>query len=359
MARTRPARSFFLSVALAAAASAPLTAQADDSWELTYDIINLLDAGADGGRFGFRVKQVNGPALMSHNTSGLFGRFYPASTIKVLHHLTAMRWVAQQGDISALYNTQIPVYQNSCSATGDIDFEPLDDVLQAMMVNSNNQRTNAIQDFGPTNQAAINQTAQGVVGMSWETQLNHKFGCGGPANNPANQMTIADLTLLYERYLAGDLLDAGYMDEFEDLMLNEGNSTTWDGLVTWEASQLGLTQAQEDNFVAGFRYAHKGGNWGTTHVSRGGFVELPNRTCKGVVPLQYAYGVFVDEAVDTTAGLINSAAREMLRGEFRNALRTFKPQALFSCIQDIKTLTPDAGGSVTLQPAVGTIVIDI
>lgn len=357
MARPRHAHSLFIAAALAAAASAPLTAQADDSWELTLDVINLLDAGSDGAMFGFSVKEVHGPALTSYNTSGLFGRFYPASTIKVLHHLTAMRWVAQQQDISELYNTDITVYEYSCSGTGDTWTEPLDQVLQAMMVNSDNKRTNAIQDH--FTQGLINQTAHNVVGMSWETELNHKFGCGGPTNDPANRMTIADLTLLYERYVKGELLDAAYMDAFEDLMLSEDVSTFWDGLINTEAASLGLTQTQEDDFRADLRFAHKAGNWSTTHESRGGFVELPNRTCKGVAPIQYAYGVFVDDADTMTAGITSTATREMMRGQFRNAMRTFKPQALLSCIQGIQTLTPDAGGNTTLSAATGYVTIDI
>lgn len=356
MKRAHRAPSLALAAAIAATIAAPAAAQADDSWDLTYDVINVLDAGADGGMFGFRLKQVNGPSLSSYNQSGLFGRFYPASTIKVMHHLTAMRWVAQNG-VDELTDTLIPVYGNSCSNTNPIDPVPLGDALEAMMVNSDNQMTNAVQDW--ISQAAINNTAHNVVGMSWETELNHKLGCGGPTNDPANRMTVADITLLYERYVKGELLGAAYMDDFEGLMLNQSNSAQWDSLISSEASSLGLTQGQLDDFMADLRFATKGGNWSDTHVSGAGFVELPNRTCDGVEPLQYAYGLFVDDADSSDAGLMGTAGRALLRGEFRNALRTFKPQALFSCIDQIKTLTPDLGGSVTLSVTYGGATIEI
>ena len=80
---------------------------------------------------------------------------------------------------------------------GSMAVETLGFAMGRMMINSDNEDTNSIQElFGSgtpsAGRAAMNQTAWNVVGMSNATALQHKFNCGNIANNPYNTLTLAD-----------------------------------------------------------------------------------------------------------------------------------------------------------------------
>ncbi len=317
------------------------TASADDEW---LPINDMLDAGTSGGLYGYMLKRVDGPTIFTLRSNGLLngGAWYPASTVKVNHHLAALRWAQENGGVAALQQT-IPVYGSSCSGSGTITETTLSSVLQSMMVNSNNQMTNAVQDF--IGQGAINSMMQNDIGMSVYTQLNHKLGCGGPTNDPANQMTNEDITLLYEKYARGDMLNPAMMTQFEALMLNHTNTNFLNAIVSSEANKLGLSNAELTAFNNQFSFAVKAGNIpasvdGTLYESIAGLARVPVRTCDGIVVNQYVYSVFVDGADTISASLTNLTAREMMRGEIANALATFKPFPLYECVAQQGYLDP-------------------
>jgi hypothetical protein len=224
------------------------TAVPIDVWDI-HDLA-MAESDANGVNYGFMLKEVNGPVIFGYNASnGLFGQFYPASTVKIFHHLHAMRWAeAQPGTLANALMTPIPVYKDSCSAVpDDIEiYKPLVSVLMDMMQNSDNKMTNAIQlYFG---QEAINATIHDVVGMSGWTNLNHRLGCGGPSNDPANEMTLTDVLLLYERYAAGDLIGESVQGPFEVYMLNQDNTQFLDNRINNNLASAGLSEAQKTEF---------------------------------------------------------------------------------------------------------------
>ena len=51
--------------------------------------------------------------------------------------------------------------------------------------------------------------------------LNHRFGCGGPSNDPANRATAADLAALYSRVADGSLLTSADRDQFLSTMIDD------------------------------------------------------------------------------------------------------------------------------------------
>lgn len=303
---------------------------ANNSQTLTARIKKLMTDNTDGV-VGLYLKRVNGPVLAS---SASQTPFYPASTIKVLEHLHSMRAV-EAGTVN-LNTTMVKVYPkaaDSCSNnhTGQsFNKETLKTTLDKMMNNSNNQSTNAIQElFGNGNAAvgrnAINQTAHNIVGMSNNSAINHKFGCGGPNNNPANSLTLQDLGKLYEKVSTG-LLSNANRNTFYNLMLNgQGNITT---VIDEEAAKLGLNAGTVQSFKKQVKTAAKAGSYsinGIKYASIGGWVSLPFKKNGVVKNQEYVFGLFVDKATKINDNFgVSSTRAELLRDEIRTALTTFK-----------------------------------
>jgi hypothetical protein len=272
-----------------------------------------LAANIAGGTFGFRFARVGEGVLASLNPEH---SFYPASSIKVLAHLHAARWVAAQPDPEEALATPIPVYDDPCAALGTHQTEPLAAVLAAMMIDSDNRRANAVVDhFG---RDAINATGAGVAGLS-DTVLAHRFGCGGPANDPANRSTALDLSRVYERVAAGEVLDAEAGRIFTSLMLGP----VWPSLeaaVAAEGEALGLGPETVEAFRGAIDLSYKAG-WWDTHLSIGGLLGLPTGGCEGDPPRQYAFAVFVDGADRVADGFdVSDLVAVVLREEIRTAL---------------------------------------
>lgn len=300
----------------------------NNSNALTTRIGEMLRNNTNGAA-GLHLRRTNGQVLASLQSDRVF---YPASTIKVLEHLHAMRAVA--GGDADLDTTTLRVYPqtaDSCSdnhAGQNFNTETLRQALQRMMKSSNNQSTNAIQElFGDGNaqsgRNAINQTAYTIVGASKDTVIHHKFACGGPNNNPANQLTLTDIVLLYQQVATNsNVLDTNTRTTFYQLMLNETDDFFIGSVIDEEASKLGVTGADLQSFKSQVKMAHKAGNIGSSHVSIAGWIELPVKSGSRTVPRQYTYGIFVDEATQNSVKL-RSVTAELLREEIRAALKTF------------------------------------
>lgn len=289
----------------------------------------ILSKNTDG-KTGFYLKRVGGSELMTNSKSFAF---YPASTIKVLEHLHAMRRV--QNGLSI--GTDIDIWGDSCSDNHDDESpetqEDLSESLRKMMKNSDNQRTNAIQDrFGRT---AINNTAHNVAGLSSTSQLNHKFGCQGPASNPANKLTLVDVGKLYEGVANGSLLSGSSRTTFYDLMRNQTDSFFIESVIDDEATKLGVSNTKRDNFKSQVRTATKSGGVpadydGFLYSSTAGYVSLPFAgvcTAAGfaaITPREYVYGVFINKATQIADGTASTAASELFRSEIREGLKSWK-----------------------------------
>jgi len=273
-----------------------------------------LQANVTGGNYGFRVARLGGEVVASLHPEQAF---YPASSLKVLLHLHAVRWVAAQPDRAAALATLIPVCDNSCAGGGTCWMEPLSAVLTAMMVESDNRRANAVLNhFGL---AAVGATAVEVAGTTG-TRLVHRFGCGGPGNDPANQSTALDLSRLFERVAREEVLDADAFATFTGLMLGP----LWPSLasaVTAEGASAGLDTEEIEAFRSAVELSYKAG-WWETNLSLGGLLTLPAGPCAGDPPGQYAFAVFVSEAEAVAPGFdVSDLVAVVLRGELRAALQ--------------------------------------
>lgn len=199
------------------------------------------------------------------------------------------------------------------------------------MENSDNQSTNALQEyFGNGNAVAgrnaINMTAHNTLGLTNTTAINHKFGCGGPSNNPANSLTLSDLGKLYEE-VAGDLFRReANRDTFFDLMLTSLGAI--DTIVDEEANGLNLAQNVLEDFKSRIRTAAKAGSFSTSgakYSSIGGWVALPVKRNNTIIRQEYVFGIFIDAAdqIDENFSIWNTRA-ELLRDEIRSALVSFR-----------------------------------
>lgn len=322
-------------------------------FEDTLDIIDLFEANTEDATYGFMLKEVDGETLYGYKTEGLAGQFYPASTIKVAHHLEAARW--SQNPNNSLWQ-QIPYYSGSCNNNTQqvAGQETIWDMMSNMMWNSSNNRTNALQDY--FGQANINDTLHNVVGMSGLTQLNHKLGCDGPGSSPANTATLADYHLLYEGVANETLLTGTAKEAFENLMLNETNTTYFQWRINTESTQLGLTDDQKQQFLDHFEYVYKGGSYSwdvddddvtdLRYASIAGYIEIPALTCDGVEMQQYTFGAFIDEATQINGDPIWAAIDRMIETEISNGLETFSGNLI--CVSDWINIIPNIG----YQPSV-------
>ena len=216
---------------------------------------------------------IDGPVLASLRSDE---GFYPASSIKVLYLLEAMRWAGGRDDPAAALLTLLPVNTDGCGG-GQSSLETLDAVLRAMMQQSDNLRANAVGDFFGLR--AINQTAHDLGGVSVASIIAHRFACGGPANDPANRMTAADLAGVYERYGAGRLLDAASSARFASYFLG-AETGVLDAVVAEEAAALGQPDLA-GWFGSRVDLIYKAG-WWETDLSVGGYAALPRRGCGAV-----------------------------------------------------------------------------
>ncbi|MBW4653145.1 MAG: class A beta-lactamase-related serine hydrolase [Kaiparowitsia implicata GSE-PSE-MK54-09C] len=303
----------------------------------TFQVGHLLINNTDG-EVGYYLKRVSGPVLEAYHENF---PFYPASTIKVLQHLHAMRAVEADPDNLNLDTTTLTVCseESNCSNSANSNStcpigtitETLRQALRNMMIPSNNQSTNAIQEFfgngtPSVGRAAMNQTANNVVGMT-NTALEHKFACDGPNSNPPNKSPLADLGLLYEQVATNpDVIQAATRTIFYQLMRNESNDRFVDPIITQEASNLSLSSTNTQTFRNQVRMAHKAGNISSNYQSIGGWIELPING--GTDTREYVYGFFVDNTSTNTLpnngnGVIDTVAGELLRDVIRSALETW------------------------------------
>lgn len=345
MSRTPQRRRTLATLApLAFAAAAGAAAPAHATYQ---DARDILEGGTLGGTRGLRVRRIGAPAAYSLNSGFVF---YPASSLKVLEHLYAMRRV--QGGSWSLDGTNASVCAggddncgpllNSMAACGAAP-RTLRNTLSAMMRQSSNEATNAVQELAGTstypfvppfsgNMAAygrgvINSFAQNTVGLT-NTAVNHKFGCAGFCGNPnPNTMTLVDAERLYAAIgTDASVLAPAMRQPLHDLMLNESNSFL-NGVIDQEAASTGKN-AYKEAFRDRVYMIFKDGSWtcsGKKYLSHAGLLQLP--TQNGAGQQLYTWGAF---AHDTEAefyidGTLGASLKELLRPAVRAALLTWGP----------------------------------
>lgn len=306
----------------------------------------ILESGTLGGTRGLRVRRI-GSGSASFSQNGSF-EAYPASTAKIIQHAYAMTRV--QGGSWTLGGTTTDICAvdddtpdncgtllNAVAGCGAIA-TPLDDTLSAMMKNSSNSATNAVQervgtssfpsippwslDMAGSGRLVLNGFV-GSLGMTG-TAVNHKFGCEGFCGNPTpNTFTLVDFERLYTA-IATSLYTPALRVQLKDLMLNESGSFL-DDIIDQEAADTGKNAWKED-FRDLFYQIYKAGSWtcsGKTFRTRAGLIQLP--TYNGAHKRLYTYGVFAHDSesefyLDGTEG---NASKELLRLPIRAALLTW------------------------------------
>jgi len=298
----------------------------------------LRKAVAGEGRWGLYLKQVNGPELSAINERR---RFEPASSIKVLYHLNAL--YSEQANLFGLDATDVTWYESlsgSCPTGESPRTDKLSEVLRLMMQNSDNRATNAILGryggFSGMNQFAV------ALGAT-DTSVNHVIGCAGDALSSPNQLSLADLGLLYERAGNGSLLTSEAFQKFKKLMSTSRLSringivrgrSAGNGLeaVRGLARQLRVPPTRVNSFLARLRVAWKGGSYTLCTPecrydwSLGGWASVPFRSRSGAVSRRsYVFGMFAEDATSAQgASRAWDRGSEVLRPILRQALRTWK-----------------------------------
>ena len=281
----------------------------------------------NGGSYGVYLKKVGGSEIVNLMENK---QFYPASTIKVLEHVHAMRAVQKGSAKLTDQVTKFEIASQSCSDSHSghkATKLSLQTILREMMEKSDNQSTNAVQEhFGNGNaasgRAAMNRTAYTVLKLSRRTKLNHKLGCGGPTNDPANKLTLKDIAKLYEKVETGALTGT-HKTKFYDLMLT--GKSQFQTIADQEGKKLGLSSSVINSFKSGIKTAAKAGSFtsgGKKYSSIGGWVSLPVKTGAA---REYTFGYFRDRANSIDEGYGAWDARgELLREQIRSALKTYK-----------------------------------
>lgn len=337
----------------------------------TTRIRNLVSNGMGSSRWGFYVKKVGGPVQINLNEHTVFE---PASMIKVVHHLTAMRSIMNTSETTGTDVTWYVDPANPARYPGDFDYKDDKDrcaytdagaaittmpyvdnlggvILKQMMEQSDNRATDAVVNrYGF---AAINATAD-LVGMT-KTELYHRIGCdrdSPPAGYHANELTLRDAALLYEKVENGTMLDTStYRSLFYSYMNDGVVGGDLATMIGSEAALAGLTSSEISAFKAATTSASKGGSYGLCPDSGscdpssrqirtvGGIIWVPFKNGLGViVPTAYTYGRFFDVTVNcsfasvkagtcaaynTVAAANNTIAVEMFRAIIKQAVTTW------------------------------------
>ncbi len=240
------------------------------------------------GDYGFFLKEVNGPVLAQMRPDTVFE---PASTMKTLYHVHAMKRVAQGiTPLTTVINKPL-----ACGVPGAN--QTLELTLSEMMEFSDNMSTLAISNtYGLAN---INATAS-TLGMA-STSVNFTIGCSGPS--PENQLTLRDLSTLHEQVANGYL--GSQRAKFYELMAEDLSFPTWgtedlSTRIDTEAAVLGLPVVVRDAFKSALHIAYKPGGIGwsqpgqpTFYYAEGGWMRVPFKDAAGVItPREYTFGVF-------------------------------------------------------------------
>lgn len=311
--------------------------------------LSLLMRSNTDGHSGVFLKRANGAELAYINGDR---PHEPASTLKTLHLLEAMRQV-QIGTttLASTYRTYTAGGPLSCpTGSGVYVDDSLTSTLDAMMQVSDNLRTRTVTDnFGGF--AQLNSRA-GVLGMA-STQVNHHIGCG----TPANVTTLRDIGRIHEQVVGGYLgnqRDAFYARMSQGYQGGGFAGGRVDLVIAEEANAIGVSPAELAAFREGFRIRWKGGSYDVAnrfYYSWGAYVAIPFVVGNAVQTREYVLGSFVaDATVESEASnTINLAASEALRDELRAALQSWSTVTAASTT----AVGTGCGSPIATQSAIG------
>jgi hypothetical protein len=343
--------------------------------------IRDLVAGQMTGSWGFYLKKVGGSVVVSLQPDRVFE---PASMIKIVHAVTALRQVQNSGGAVSLatpiswyvaptdatrypgpFNYANPdgtqgdqadrdtcAYDSSGNALTSVKYvDPLSTIVNQMLRQSDNRMTDALLNrYGF---AGINATAA-LAGMT-RSHVYHRIGCpskSSPQPWRDNELTLRDAGKIYEGVENGTLLDASRKNTlYGDLVGGTVSSTSALGqMITQEAQAAGLTPTEINTFLANTTSLSKGGSYdqcptsGSCNpgdfVSRtaGGTIWIPFKSAGAITTQAYVWGryfnaqfncSFASVKANTCAGYnnevngMNTVAVETYRAVVKQALATW------------------------------------
>jgi hypothetical protein len=275
----------------------------------------MRSAVTNHGYWGVYLRRTGGGATVGAINENR--KFEPASMMKVLYHLKALR----------TYQTNLPglnanMTWNLGSSIPDDPATPDDEradgcpngtlpttntiatVLSKMMSRSDNRATDAILNkFGGF--SAMNALAA-QIGMT-NTITQHKLGCGSQELLHPNTLTLVDAGKLYEGAGNGTLLNAAAFTTFKSLMIHAahghisgmiagrsavhdtGGHLTGDALSSMAAA-AGLTTAQRNDYLAHLEMIWKGGGYTlcsptcVNDITLGGRIVIPYKALVSGTP---------------------------------------------------------------------------
>jgi len=303
----------------------------NNSNAITSRVGEMLRNGTDGTK-GLFLKQVNGPVLANLMDSS---PFEPASTIKAVVHLYAMRALQSGPDtLETLINRYIPPVGSSCPGNTLNGTESIQVADREMLWHSDNTRTREMVDhYGVAN---INNMAL-ALGMP-NTSINHIIGCGGPV---PDQTTLDDLATLYEGVANTTWVNSTYRSLFFSQMPGkaqfQAEGYDWTGLWLTDIPALISQEAPADMPAVvreGYRnqieLAYKAGNYKictygpcstyVDHISIFGYAQIP--FCDAGGPRQFVFGTYLYNSTSDTSSsaTFNATKAELLREQIRAGL---------------------------------------
>ncbi|WP_185155959.1 T9SS type A sorting domain-containing protein [Fulvivirga kasyanovii] len=340
----------------------PAIAQTDCRLEISMN--GYMGANSTGGVYGYYLQERGGKTIASRNENYAF---YPASTMKVFLHTYAIRNYSLN-DLTFAYS-----FNESCdddhTGSTPVATRSLQNALPIMMVNSGNSTTNAIMELIGDGSASVgrnrvNSMLANNFGISGQTKVNHKLGCDGPNNNPANIATAKDFARFYDRVMNWNYLTDQQRITFSNLMINETttgtvNNPSLSDLVSTEVDNLiaqynmsNISSDQIQDFKDQIRLVHKAGNIGTAYISNAGWISLPFKDSGtgNVINKEYSYCIFYDQITNFTSGA-RLTTLELLRNEILAALQTWNTKGIF--VLSKASYTTEKVGEL-ISPELGT-----
>lgn len=302
---------------------------------------NLVRSGMSGASYGWYVKRVGGGIATSLQADQ---PFEPASTMKAVHLLRAVREIAPAGGLTlastgtwyvrpgdaARYPTD-PGYdddKNRCAYTtggSAVTSVPYVDNYQTLMNQMMQYSDNRATDFFVRRYGFPSLNAlMSSLGMS-NSVIRHRIGCGDtwlPSYHAVrNQLTSRDLGKLYESVVAGTSVNATGRSMFFGRMnggvLGDGDLKA---MIVSELTAAGLTGAQRSQFLARVTTRSKGGSYGLCPNSGpcdgptrqirtvGGVIWLPFKSGATTTDTAFVYSQWFDKTVPCTFANVSAGS---------------------------------------------------
>lgn len=296
----------------------------DNTNALESRIRALIDPATDS-TYGFYLKEVGGPVLAQLNAD------FPAEIASTMKFVHAVREVqrASQGlegalGLDTIVNNSDTMNPDECpdGVSSSPTNEPIRTVLWRMLNQSDNNATLLIANRCGGNAALTSWLgSNGIEGVS----LNHTLGC--LCGNTPNTGPARAICSLYEKAATNQLFNAAWEEQLWDVMFGSNTLGTghFSAMIAEEATGLGLSYSDRNEFSGAFWYRYKDGGYGCGSSKWGGIagiVRIPFKELDGtIVPREFVGMTFGHDG--TSIAAVYSNWPELYREQIRAALESW------------------------------------